>query len=96
MHKFIKEPEVLYNDDGGDIYEYVMLSLRLKKGINEDEIKVKYLKKFSDKFKIQAKQLEENGFAVFKSNSLALTDKGMLVSNTLICDFLEEDMYENL
>lgn len=96
MHKFIKEPEVLYNDDGGDIYEYVMLSLRLKKGINEDEIKIKYLKKFSDKFKIQAKQLEENGFAVFKSNSLALTDKGMLVSNTLICDFLEEDMYENL
>ena len=96
MHKFIKEPSVIYNDDGGDFYEYIMLSLRLKKGINEEYIKERYFKKFSNKFYDAAKILTEKGYARLYENNFSLSEKGMLVSNSLICDFLEEDMYEDL
>ena len=96
MHKFIKEPSVIYNDDGGDFYEYIMLSLRLKKGINEEHIKEHYFKKFSNKFYDAAKTLTEKGYARLYENNFSLSEKGMLVSNSLICDFLEEDMYEDL
>lgn len=96
LHAFIKAPVTVSDGAGGDFYEYIMLKLRLSSGINEEEIKRLYFKKFSNKFYERANLLRENGFANFENGSFVFTDKGMLVSNTLICDMTEEDMYENL
>lgn len=96
LHAFIKAPECVSDGAGGDFYEYIMLKLRLKNGINEKEIKRLFSKKFSSNFYSQAETLRESGFAFFENGNFAFTDKGMLVSNTLICDMTQEDMYEDL
>lgn len=93
---FINCPEIEQDGQDGDITEYVMLALRLSEGIKEENIKNLFAKKYSTEFYGKAKLLCDNGLAVFKDGNFCLTDKGMLVSNSIICEMTEEDMYENI
>ncbi len=93
---FINSPVTIDDGDGGDLYEYVMLALRLKEGLDEEKIKELFSKKYSSKFIESAKKLEESGFLNFKNGILSFSEKGMLVSNSLITIFMEENMYEDL
>ncbi len=93
---FINSPVTIDDGDGGDLYEYVMLALRLKEGLSEEKIKELFSKKYSLKFLDTAKELEENGFLKLKDGILSFSEKGMLVSNSLITIFMEENMYEDL
>ncbi len=93
---FINSPAIEQDGQGGDIAEYVMLALRLKKGINEKNITDLFGKRYSDTFYKKADALTKNGLAVLKDGNFYLTNKGMLVSNLIICEMTEEDMYEDL
>lgn len=93
---FINCPCTEDDGTGGDLYEYIMLALRLKKGINEDKIKKLFNKKFSLKLIEKVQNFSRNGFLNFENGCLSLTEKGMLVSNYIICEMTEEDMYEDI
>ncbi len=93
---FINSPQVINDGSGGDLYEYVMLNLRLKEGLSEEKIKELFNKRFSSQFFETAKNLENNGFLTINNGTLSFTLKGMLVSNSLITLFMEENMYEDL
>lgn len=93
---FINSPKTVNDGEGGDLYEYVMLSLRLKEGLSEEKTKELFSKKYSLKFIETAEKLEEKGFLKFKNGTLSFSEKGMLVSNSLITIFMEENMYEDL
>lgn len=72
--------------------EYVMLGLRLSKGISLEKLKdmdddineddIRNMKKFAERF-------AENGLAVISGDSISLTAKGFLVSNEIIGEFLD-------
>ncbi|MEE0946041.1 MAG: radical SAM family heme chaperone HemW [Acutalibacteraceae bacterium] len=96
LRGFIKNPITADDGTGGDFEEYIMLSLRLKEGLTENNIKEKYNKKFSQKFYLKARQYEKEGLAIFKDGRFFLTREGMLLSNTLICEMSEDELYEDL
>ena len=93
---FINAPKTEEDGLGGDLFEYVMLALRLEEGLSEEKIKAGFNKEYSEKFYKTAEDLEKNGFLTLKNGVLSFTLKGMLLSNSLITLFTEENMYEDL
>ena len=96
LQEYIKNPTPVYDEEGGGIFEYIMLNLRLKNGINNSRIKEEFGKVFSKNFIKKAKFLSELGLCVFNGENLYLTNQGMLVSNSIITEFISEEFYENL
>lgn len=80
LKAFINGNSPLPDGEGGSEEEKLMLSLRLKDGVNADILP-----------KNKTKIFVENGFAEIKNGKFALTDKGMLVSNQIITELLEND-----
>ncbi len=75
---------------GGDIEEYLMLRLRLKAGIRFDEFESRYKTKIPQGLIDKARIYEKNGLVSFDGGGFSLTDKGMLVSNSIITELAEE------
>lgn len=96
LKSFINSPETVFDSFGGDLYEFIMLALRLSSGIDENDIMKLYGKRFSHTFRKNAETLCQNGLCKFEGSNFSLTEKGMLVSNTIICQMTEDDMYEDV
>lgn len=82
LKEFIDGNEPEFDDVGGDEKEKIMLNLRLKDGINTECLPQKATKK--------CELFASNGLGEIKDGCFALTDKGMLVSNTIITEILED------
>ena len=68
--------------------EYIMLSLRLKKGLNLTELGEKWGKKLTA---LQIKKLEilaKQGYIVFENDNVSLTPKGFLMENAIACEIM--------
>ncbi len=66
INSFIEGSPPVFDCDGGDKEEYIMLRLRLKK----------------------APLLKKQGFINFENNSISLTEKGFLLSNSIISELI--------
>ena len=82
LHKFIKEADVVYDGTGGDNAERLMLGLRLKKGIDLRDINGE----IPNEIITRACQLERAGLINYSDGHISLTDKGMLLSNSVILE----------
>lgn len=71
--------------------EYIMLNLRLKKGINIIEFKKMFGLDFEDMYKDLLGAYVENGFMDKTGNGYAFTTKGMYVSNYILSAMLDFD-----
>ena len=65
---------------GGTREEEIMLALRLKDGLQVD---------FNPKLSNKCKLFEQNGLLKTNHNRIILTDKGMLLSNSIITEIME-------
>lgn len=83
INYFLEGKEMIFEDTGGDLYDYIMLGLRLKEGLDISRLDNKNLFK-----KIQ--MYCEKGFGAIKNNRFSLNTRGFLVQNTILCDLLEE------
>lgn len=82
IKEFINGNEPVFESYGGETDEKLMLALRLNSGI-----KIKNLPKNTlTKCELFAK----NGLATIKNGNFVLNDKGMLVSNAIITEILED------
>lgn len=74
--------KTVYIDDGkmGGLEERVMLGLRLSDGINLTELKIKQ--------KPDLSYLENSGYIKCDGDRISLTEKGMLLSNSVICEII--------
>ncbi len=90
-----RDLESFYNDivildgEGGDICEYIMLSLRLKDGLNLKKLNEKYDYTVSKSFLQRVNLLKSQGLIEFINDTVSLNTNGFLVSNTIIgylCD----------
>lgn len=69
---------------GGDIAEYIMLSLRLSEGVSVDYLKDKYEYVLSKNLIRALNRLVCEGLVVFDNHTISLTKNGFLVSNSVI------------
>ncbi|MDD3429326.1 MAG: radical SAM family heme chaperone HemW [Oscillospiraceae bacterium] len=68
--------------------DYIMLQLRLTKGLNLTTLQQKYGLQFTPKQQAFIQRLTKEGYAMLSNNILTLTPKGMLVQNTILCQLL--------
>ena len=88
LKQFISSPAVIPDGFGGDNEERFMLKLRLSEGVDLGEI----FGSVSGSVLSKADMLCNAGFIERKGNHISLTDKGMAVSNSIITEFLYEDI----
>lgn len=86
---FINGEKPVYDDLGGGLDEYIMLSLRLVDGINFKEMGDKYGYDEVEKIKEKARPFIGWRLAEIKDNRLCLTRKGFLLSNTVIAALID-------
>lgn len=86
--------EEFYNDKtnfdciGGTEEEFIMLNLRLKRGLIFKEYEERYNKKFPEEIIKKAKILEKAGLLNVDKEKVSLNRKGYLVSNAIICELI--------
>lgn len=85
---FIDCKEPVYDGNGGDTEEYIMLSMRLKTGINLQYLTEANGEAYAKRIIKKAPLLKEKGLINYDGNTISLTEKGMLLSNSIIAEFI--------
>ncbi len=85
---FLSGTEPVYDGEGGDEEEYIMLALRLKEGLNPSEFEKRFGYPLPDKFFDYAEKLKAGGLADVSAERICLTPKGFLISNSIICELI--------
>lgn len=89
IKKFIKNPQIIEDGTGGEFEEKFMLALRLKDGINKTDLEKNFNIKLNKEVYSFIEILKRQELVFFDGENLSLTDKGMLLSNTVITELLE-------
>lgn len=88
IENFISGYSAEFDDLGGDKDEFIMLGLRLKKGISNDEYKKRFGCDIPKKIIDKAYQFEKSNHLTVKDGTIALSEKGMLISNYIINELI--------
>ena len=88
INEYIEKSEIVFDEKGGGLEEFVMLNLRLNSGLNLEKLCHDFsISNPSVLFKLGEK-LAASGLCIFDNNQLRLTNNGMLVSNSIILEIL--------
>ncbi len=90
LQKYLQNSQPIPDGVGGTPQEFIMLSLRLKKGLSAKQYEERFGKALPENFSPKAQKLQEAGLCDIIEDRISLTDNGMLVSNQIINYFLEE------
>ncbi len=82
--------KILYESEGKTPEEHLMLSLRTDMGFSMKKHKELFKHHPSDNFMSEAEKFEKLGLLFFKDDRIVLTEKGFLLSNTIIGDLLSK------
>ncbi len=82
-----KEGEEIILDSEAE-NEYVMLGMRLSRGIDISEYESRFRKKFNEEFGKKLKKFSPE-FVVLSENNCRFTEKGMFVSNYILSEILD-------
>jgi len=85
---FLKGNSPIHDGNGGDFIEYAMLNLRLVEGLNEDKVFDRFAHNIPHEIYEKAKMFIDNGYMVKSEKGLALTQKGFLLSNSILAEIL--------
>lgn len=94
INSFIDSPQTISDGKGGDEAEFIMLSLRLSRGLIFEEFEEKFKNSLDKTIIKKAENLSKSGLCTVDQNRISLSDTGMLVSNAIIFNLLG-DLYEN-
>lgn len=86
--KFLNSPKVISEGDFEPEKELIMLSLRTSEGLTNQKFKNKIGKDIPEIYFNRAKKFQKYGFLECDNNSIRLTEKGFLVSNSIISEIL--------
>ena len=75
-------------DGGCGAEDYLILQLRLRKGLDLAEYKARYGKEFSTSQLAFVKNCVKSGYAAFDGHTLALTPAGLIVQNSILAELL--------
>ncbi len=88
INAFINGDAPIEDGEGGSFEEYAMLRLRLTQGIRNDDVKRRFGFEIPEKMFEKSRIFEKNGLTAVDSNSISLTPKGFLVSNSITAALL--------
>lgn len=88
FESFIKGNAPIQDGDGGDFTEYAMLGLRLIEGLQENKVIERFGHIIPNEIYEKSKIFVDNGCMIRNENSLKLTRKGFLLSNTILSRIL--------
>lgn len=80
--------KIIFDGDGGSEEEFIMLNLRLSKGIVFSKFKEKYKKDFPAEALEKARKFQKLDLLDIDNCGIRLTAKGFLVSNTIISELI--------
>lgn len=86
---FLRGEPPVSDGKGGDREEYIMLNLRLKEGICFKKYRERFSEDLPEGIKKAALPLEGAGLLNITHGGISLTDRGMLLSNSIITNLLE-------
>lgn len=86
---FLRGESPVSDGKGGGEEEYIMLALRLKEGLCFKEYRERFCKDLPDSIKKAALPLKKAVLLNINDESISLTDRGMLLSNSIITNLLE-------
>lgn len=86
--KSFEEDEYIPDGEGGGEEEFIMLGLRLSEGITNERYLQKFGKTIPEKYLRNAQRFEKSGLVRISDSGFALTEKGFMVSNSLITEIL--------
>lgn len=75
---------------GGDFLEYAMLSLRLSKGLSNENVEKRFHHAIPPFLLEKAKKYEAMGFLEMDTEGIRLLPKGFLMSNAILADLLDD------
>lgn len=78
-----------FESEGNTPEEYIMLSLRTDLGMSFDEYKKKYSSDINTSFIKKCETYNKAGLLNLNDNGIVLTEKGFLVSNTIINELID-------
>ena len=84
LQGFIKNPQTAYDGEGGGKEEQLMLGLRISKGIDLSEIYGAIPQNIKEKINL----FENAGYIKANLPCISLTERGMLISNSIISELL--------
>jgi len=79
--------DMQYDCEGGSIEEFIMLRLRLKDGFSLSSLSQMYPNYDLSQIISTAKKLSGFGFVLFDGDRISLSDRGVLISNSIITEF---------
>lgn len=88
INEFIVSPTLLEEGKGGFPEEYAMLRLRLSEGLKNQDYKLKFKRDIPNVYYHRAMKYESLGYLLVDGNSIQLTPKGFLVSNSIIANII--------
>ena len=88
LNKYLTKPEIIFDGNGGTEEEYLMLRLRLIDGVDYNEYTKKFGKSFPSEIIKRAHKFAKVGLVSINENGFHLTEKGFLVSNSVISDLI--------
>ncbi len=89
LKAFLKGNEPVYEGEGGTKDEYIMLGLRLSEGISLSEFEEKFRRPIPEKFIEKCRLFNNVGYVNSGADRISLTERGMLLSNSIITELLE-------
>lgn len=89
INEFMGGAKPVDDGTGGDIEEYIMLGLRLTKGIDLKSLLSRYDYNVSKAFTDYCTLLECKGLMKCNGDIISLTPSGFLISNSIICELTE-------
>ena len=86
---FIEGDEPIFDGNGGDWQEYIMLSLRTMFGLNEDRLFNHFGIKETEKYNSFKQKIISPGLAEPTDKGIRLSDSGYLMQNAIVLKILE-------
>lgn len=83
--------DMQYDCEGGSAEEFIMLRLRLKDGFSLSALAQKYPNANLSHLISTAQKLNGFGLVLFDGDRISLSDRGVLISNSIITEFLSEN-----
>ena len=85
---FLRDNAAPVMDGGCGAEDYLILQLRLRKGLSLPQYKALYGKEFSPVQLAFIRNCVKNGYAAFDGTTLALTPAGLIVQNSILAELL--------
>lgn len=89
LKAFLRGGKTVTDSKGGGKEEFIMLNLRLRTGISNTEYKNNFGEDLPRRFFQKCENFEKHGFLKLSQERVYLTNKGMLLSNSIITELLE-------